>query len=328
LNKPPTDGMRIGADELRTFAASIFVKMSVPADHAAVIAEVLVDTDMRGVVSHGVHQIPYYVKLYREGEFNPRPEVRVLREGPVTASLTGDGGLGMIVGKRAMTMAIDKARQSGVGVVTSVYSGHLGSMGAYTRMAMRENMIGIAFCGRNAAPKYDLSRTIRGSIQGSPPMAFGMPSGDGQPDFLLDMATHLPYDESAFADMQEVFFKRIGIAHVANILSGTLGGMMLPEFDRLHTKFASNGQSGFYLAISIEQFVPLDAFREDMNHLMRQVRQMKPFPGHTKSWLPGGPNWQWEQEHARDGVPVGADDVQALESLAEELGVPVPWQAG
>lgn len=328
MNKPPTDGIRIDADKLRSFAASIFVKINVPADHAAIIAELLVDTDLRGVISHGVQQIPRYLGLYQEAEFNPRPEIRVLRESLVTASLTGDGGLGMIVGKRAMEMAIDKARQAGIGVVTSTYSGHLGSMGAYARMAMRENMIGICFCGRNAALTYNLDSTIRGSIQGSPPMAFGIPSGDGQPYFLLDMATHLPYDESAFAEMQEVFFKRIGIAHVANILSGTLGGMMLPQFDPRKTEFGVNAQSGFFLAIDIKSFVPLDAFKEDMNHLMAEVRKMKPFPGHTESWLPGGPNWQWEQQYARDGVPLGATDVEALERVASELGVPVPWNGG
>ena len=325
MNKPPTDGIRIAADDLRSFVASIFRKVPIPSEHAELISELLVDTDLRGVVSHGVKQVFRYVRALQEGQYNRLPQVRVLRDNPVTASLSGDGGLGMIVGKRAMQMAIDKARRFGVGIATSTYSGHVGSVGKYARMAMRQDMIGISFGGRNAAPSYDPNRTIRGSIQGSPPMAFCIPSGPDQPYFLLDMATNLPYDEACFVQMQDIFFKRIGLSHVANILSGTLGGQMLPSFDRRHTPYPRADQSGFYMAINIGHFVPLDAFKDDMNHLMAQTRAMKPFPGHEQSWLPGGPNWQWEQDYARDGVPIGADDVQALENLAYELGVEVPW---
>ncbi len=326
MNKPPTDGVRIAAADLRVFVASIFKRVPIPDEHADVIAELLVDTDLRGVVSHGVEQVEQYVRYYQEGEYNPQPNVRLLKEGPVTASWSGDGGLGMIVGRRAMQMAIDKAAAYGVGVVTSTYSGHVGSVGKYARLAMRRNMAGICFAGRNAAPKYNLKGTICGSIQGSPPMAFGFPSGPDQPYFLLDMATHLPYDEARFHDMQEVFFKRIGIAHVANILSGTLGGQMLPPFDPQNTEFRSANQSGFYMAIDIERFVPVDAFKEDMDHLMSQVRQMKPFADHEESWLPGGPNWQWEKQYARDGVPVCAQSVESLGRLAGEMGLVVPWE--
>jgi len=175
--------------------------------------------------------------------------------------------------------------------------------------------------------EYSPEHTIKGSIQGSPPMAFAIPSGSGQPYFLLDMATHLPYDESVFRDMQEVLIKRIGISHVANILSGVLGGQMVPPLDRGHRKYVTADQSGFYLALDINEFVPLEAFKQDMNDLMERVRRMKPFPGHTETWLPGGPNWNWEQAYARDGIPVGAEVAAKVAALADELGVAVPWSS-
>ena len=98
---------------------------------------------------------------------------------------------------------------------------------------------------------YSPDSTIHGSIQGSPPLAFGFPAGDGRPRFLLDLASHTPWDEKCFRKMPQVFIKAIGMSHVANILSGTLGGQMLPEFDRGQTQFKGADQSGFHMALDV-----------------------------------------------------------------------------
>jgi len=326
MNVPPTDGIRVPVEDLRELVACIFRKVPVPEEHARLIADLLVDTELRGVVSHGVAAVERYVRSYQEGRTNTHPEVRVLKEGPVTAALSGDGGLGMIVGTRAMRLAIAKARETGVGVATSTYHDHVGSSGKYVRMALREDLIGISFSGRNAAPKYDYDSTVQGSIQGSPPLAFGMPSGPDHPYFLLDMTSHMPWDEACFAKMPQVFFKAVGISHVANILSGTLGGQMLPEFDRLNVRYAGADQSGFYMAVDIERFVPLQAFKEDMDHLMEEVSRMRPFPGFAEATLPGGRAWKKEREYRLNGIPISATVVKSLEKRAGEFGLSVPWQ--
>ncbi len=98
---------------------------------------------------------------------------------------------------------------------------------------------------------YSPDSTIHGSIQGSPPLAFGFPAGDGRPRFLLDLASHTPWDEKCFRKMPQVFIKAIGMSHVANILSGTLGGQMLPEYDRRQTQFRGADQSGFHMALDV-----------------------------------------------------------------------------
>ena len=325
MNIAPTDGVRVAVEPLRTLVADIFAKVPIPEDHARLIAELLVDTELRGVVSHGVEQVDRYVRSFQEGKTNTHPEVRVLQESPAMATLSGDGGLGMIVGTRAMRMAIDKAREIGVGVATSTYNAHIGSAGKYVRMALRENMIGMCFSGRNAAPTYNHNNTIMGSIQGSPPLAFGMPSGPDHPYFCLDMASHLGIGEDHFEEMPEMFFKSIGISHMANIMSGTLGGQMLPEFDRDNVRYTDANQSGFYMALNIDRFVPFQAFQNDMDHLMHEVSQMKPFPGYDTANLPGGPEWKRERAYARDGVPISGEAMKSLEILAGEFGLEVPW---
>ena len=185
----------------------------------------------------------------------------------------------MIVATRAMKMAIAKAGELGVGVVTTVYHDHLGSSGKYVRMALKEGLIGISLSGRNAAPSYDRANSIRASIQGSPPLAFGMPGGDGRPEFLLDYASHFVTDDEDVRRNPAVYMKAIGMSHVANILSGTLGGQMLPEFDRRTTRFQGADQSGFHMALDVGRFTSPDAFKTDMDYLMDETAKMQPLPG-------------------------------------------------
>ena len=161
---------------------------------------------------------------------NPEPEIRVLKEGPATTALSGDGGMGYIVSHRAMEMTIARAKEIGIGAATTTYHDHLGSAGNWVRMAMREGLVAICTSGRSTAASYARDETSRGSIQGSPPLAFGMPSGPDHPPFLLDMASHMLWDEDLFRRMPQIYLKAIGISHVANIMSGTLGGQMLPQF--------------------------------------------------------------------------------------------------
>jgi len=224
-----------------------------------------------------------------------------------------------------MQKAIRMAKEMGTGAVTTTYHDHVGSSGKYVRMALAENLIGISLSGRNAAPSYNLESTIQGSIQGSPPLAFGMPSGPEHPDFLLDISSHIPWDPACFAKMPQVFFKAIGFSHVANILSGSLGGQMLPEFDRRNIEFKGANQSGFFMALDIECFTSRQAFEEDMAHLMEETSKMQPFPGFDEATLPGGRAWKKEKDYLENGIPISAGAGTSLKKLAKEFGISISW---
>src|SRR5262245_40344593 len=104
------DVTRVPSDRLRALIADIFDAAGAARADAETVAEVLVEADLRGVESHGSTRVAGYVSMIRLGLLNPRPDVRVLRDTPTTAMLEGDRAFGIVVAKRAMQMAIDKAR--------------------------------------------------------------------------------------------------------------------------------------------------------------------------------------------------------------------------
>jgi LDH2 family malate/lactate/ureidoglycolate dehydrogenase len=123
--------LRVDADLLRKLIRDVFAAVPVSEEHATLIGELMVDTDLRGVVTHGIIQVKRYYSDFRSGATNTHPDVRVLREAAGTVALTGDGGLGYIAGHKAMAMAIDKARKTGIGAATTTYHEHIGSAGKY-----------------------------------------------------------------------------------------------------------------------------------------------------------------------------------------------------
>ncbi len=116
---PKEDEVRVPHESLHETVTAIFEKMGVESEDAALGADVLVTTDLRGVETHGVsNMLRSYVKLYNEGTLNPRPDWHLVRESPGTATIDADRGLAVILGPKAMQIAIDKAKKVGVGMVT------------------------------------------------------------------------------------------------------------------------------------------------------------------------------------------------------------------
>ena len=124
--------------------AEIFRKLELPDADAQLIADCLVQVDLRGVFSHGTQQIPGYVSKYRKGMLNPRPTIRVVNESPSTAILDGDGGIGYLAATRATELVIEKTESQNIAAVTTRRHGHVGSAGIYARMALSRALV--IFC--------------------------------------------------------------------------------------------------------------------------------------------------------------------------------------
>ena len=154
---PAADRIHIPEASLRSTTTAIFEKMGVPAEDAATGADTLVMTDLRGVESHGVsNMLRAYVERYQSGNMNPRPRWRIVRETSATARIDADTGLAVILGPRFMQIAVDKARTTGVGMVTVGNAGHAGPLGHHALVAATQDMIGVVMSagGAGTAPTF------------------------------------------------------------------------------------------------------------------------------------------------------------------------------
>jgi L-2-hydroxycarboxylate dehydrogenase (NAD+) len=172
-------------DHLREFAARVFAHFGVPADDAAQAADVLAAADLRGVDSHGVARLHTYFDMLTLGRINPRPNVRVVRELPGTATVDGDNGLGLVVGPRANAVAMDKACAVGSGWVAVRNTNHFGIAGYYPLQALKRDLIGWAMTNSTklVAPLWGAERML-----GTNPLAVAFPGRD-EPPVVIDFAT-------------------------------------------------------------------------------------------------------------------------------------------
>ena len=325
LNVPPDEFIRVSVDDLTTFTTTLFQHAGVPPDDADLITKLLIDTDLRGVLSHGTRTVSGYIRQFLQGNLNPKPQVRVLSDELTTAVVDGDGGLGHPAAYRATEIAVAKAKATGLGAATTRNHGHFGSSGKYARMALRQDCVG--FCVSGHVVGSDPNRSVWGSM-GNPPMCFAIPGGSGPPlivdmgTIFFDRAEHFP---ALFEAAPAAFFKSIGLAAVANLLSGVLGGTMLEGYNATDRRYPSANYGAFICAIDIARFVPVDAFKAEVDRIIQGIRQMQPFPGYDHTNLPGGLEWEREQLWAKEGIPLSKEHQRGLEDIAAELSVPVPW---
>jgi LDH2 family malate/lactate/ureidoglycolate dehydrogenase len=178
--------MRVPAKQIEKQLVSVFRAWGMSDEHAATTAQVMVETDLRGVDSHGVSMLPTYDKEFRAGRLNMRPSWKTLREGPAMALIDADASLGHPASVHAMNVAIDKCQNAGVAVVSVVNSHHFGAAGCYSKIASDRGVIGMvtsATRGVTMVPTFGAE-----PVMGTNPIAFAAPARRN-PSFSLDMAT-------------------------------------------------------------------------------------------------------------------------------------------
>jgi LDH2 family malate/lactate/ureidoglycolate dehydrogenase len=178
--------MRVPAKQIGEQLVSVFRAWGMSDAHAETTAEVMVETDLRGVDSHGISMLPTYDSEFRAGRLNMKPVFKTVRENAATALVDADASLGHPVSVHAMNMAIDKCKASGVAVVTVFNSHHFGAAGCYSRIAAERGVIGMvtsATRGVTMVPTFGAEPVL-----GTNPLAFAAPARRNPP-FQLDMAT-------------------------------------------------------------------------------------------------------------------------------------------
>lgn len=347
-NPPP----RVSADRLRIFIWQAFAAAGVPASDADILAALITEADLRGTDTHGVFRLPLYVRRIKAGGINARPNIRIVREQASTAFVDGDNAMGHLVMRFAAGVAINKARETGVGWVGARMSNHAGPAALYAMMPLAHGMIGLYFAvgSNNHLPPT-------GSVEallGTNPIAVAIPA-DREPAVVMDMAPTV----SAFGKVRlkaaqgepmpvgwmvdragnpltdpkragEGFLVPIGgykgyaLSLMIGFLAGTLNqaafGRDIVDFIK-HADAATNtGQS--ILALRVAAFCPVEDFKRNVDSTVRMIRESERLPGVERVWLPGEQSHNTRIARLARGIPIPPALQKSLDQLARELDIP------
>ncbi len=348
-----TSSKRINHEKLMRFVQRSFEKLGVPGADAEIAAETLVAADLRGVDTHGVIRFSpqaWYVKWLTDGSMTARPNIRIISETSSTALLDGDRGMGMVIGHRAMELAISKAQHSGMGMVGVRNSRHYGMSAQYAMQALAHNMIGIAMtnASRQVVPTFGREPRF-----GTNPMCFAVPA-DKQLPFVLDMATTTaaagklelaarlekaiplgwalnekaePTDDPRIAQKARRLLplggsrdngshKGYGLAIIVEILCGVLTGTLTA----LNADQDPRGHC--FGAIRIDAFRPLAEFKQDMDRLILELKSTPPVEGQSRVYVAGEIEFETAGERAERGIPLLPSVLKGLREVGAQLGVP------
>ena len=205
------------------FMVAAFKAVGVPEEDAKICADVLMESDRRGIESHGCNRFkPIYIDRINDGIQNPVTEYEVLKETPTTIVVDAHDGMGMVASHKAMETIIEKAKKYGMGMAAIRNSTHYGIAGYWATMATKEGMIGIT--GTNARPSIAPTFGVENML-GTNPLTIGLPTDEEFP-FCIDCATSITQRGKI------EYYSRIGKATPAGMVIGH-DGQALTDSDQI-----------------------------------------------------------------------------------------------
>ena len=348
--------MNIPADRLRQQVELILAAWGMPEEYIDQTATGMIDTDLHGIDSHGVGMLSAYNNWRKTGGIKFNAPITVVTNLPALALIDGGSGLGHPVGVLGMTMAIDKAKETGIGAVTARASNHFGAAGFYARIALEHGLIGIALTG---TPGSAVVPTFgKQNMLGTNPIAFAAPTRRNPP-FVLDMATStvaigklsvlkrlgLPLPDGWALDQDgnpttdaEVgrearrltplgssrelgSHKGYGLAMMVDILSSTLAGADIFCVAREEgNNFVIGNVGHFFMALDPKALRGDDSFEDELDHLIDTMRGTPPVEDDQPVQIAGDPEWEAFEIRSRDGIPVPNALLGEIKAVAEEAG--------
>ncbi len=343
----------VNPDTLRAFAESILRGAGLEPATAAIVADCLVFANLRGVDSHGVQLLTFYLDHFLSGNISIRGRGRVLSESGCCLLYDGENSVGQAVSAACVEHAVRLAKAHGVGLVSARRSNHFGAAGYWSLRMSAHGMVGIAMS--NASPSVAPWQG-RDKRVGTNPISVSVPGEGGHP-WLLDMATttvamgkivkaklegktSIPLGwamdktgepttdiETALAGLLMPLggYKGSGLAMMVEILCGVLsGGTMSTGIGGVYITSRPMATSHFFLAFDVARLMPLDEFRRRMDTLVAEVKSSRPASGFNEVLVAGDPEWRLEEERHRTGISLDQAVWAKLVATAARVGVAAP----
>ncbi|MDR1204426.1 MAG: Ldh family oxidoreductase [Peptococcaceae bacterium] len=334
--------------QAKAFALDILKAIHVPDAEAEIIAESLLQADLRGVKSHGLIRLPAYIRRIEAKVMNPVKNIQVIQDSGSTALIDANNTFGPLAGHAAMTKAIEKAKEFGAGMVAVRNSNHFGVSAYYTMMAADQDMIGIVMT--NAAPAL-APFGAKTALMGTNPVSVTIPA-DEEPALVLDMSstlvargkiryaatTHqdiplgwaLDPEGKPTADPEAALKgtlepiggpKGSGLALMIEILCSLLTGTGFLGEVRETTDLNGPMKTGhLFCAFEIARFTDPKAFKKEIDRCVRLIKSLPSISG-GPIYLPGEIEYLNVLKNQKDGLAYDGEVVASLNQLAASLGV-------
>lgn len=325
---------------LRSWTEKVLGACGIKATDAAVCADVLIRTNLRGTDTHGISRLPTYVGMLQSGEMNGNPDIRI-EDRAGTIVMDADRALGQVAGTRAVQLAMRAAETRAVVALSIRKTGHLGALGVLAVPAAERGMIAVLM--QNGPPFMALPGATKPSI-GNNPIAFAAPTANGPP-LVFDMATSevafgkiidaarnkepIPrgwaIDEKgetttdAAAALRGMLlptgaFKGLGLAMLIEYLAGSLSGVYLERLEPGRTLPPVFG--GFLIVINPALLIEQDIFAAHRDAWLKRYKDSG-----KEMRYPGERAARVETERTRHGIPLPDAVVEQLTQLGKNVGV-------
>jgi LDH2 family malate/lactate/ureidoglycolate dehydrogenase len=341
------------APVLGAFLQDLLVSQGVDADEAVVVAELLVDADLRGIDSHGANLAALYADRLRAGLIHSPAAITVVRDDGSTVLLDGGLGFGQVGARRAIDLAIERAGAHGVAVVALRETTHLGALGWYTERAALAGYVAFAFQnGPTIVPPYGGVTPLLSTN----PLSYAVPTS-APPMVVYDVATTTvagnrvllakkrgdptipegwandargrPTTDTAAASVDHLQWlgghKGFGLGLLVELLAGVLADSCYGTAE--HTSSPAHGRArvakgATFIVIDPDRFVPGGDFRTRADRLVAEIRGSEPAEGVDAVMVPGEREHRTRTDRLADGIPLAAGLVAELDRIADAAGVP------
>lgn len=331
--------VRIKIEEAKQLTLKKLIDAGLDHKQASKITEVLIHADVRGVSSHGILRLEHYINRLKKGGVNGNPEIKVSYTGPVTAIVDGDNGFGHIVADKAMEVAMELAKEKGVGMIVAYDSSHCGALSYYVKKAADEKLIGIVM---SQTDKIMVPYGGKEPFLGTNPIAFGVPANRHKP-FILDMATStvalgkifqyqkegksiplgwgVDKDGEFVTDPNKVVAltpfggpKGYGLALIVDIFSGLLAGTSYgPHVRPMYRELEKYRKLGHYFCvINPSSFTEKDTFLNQMDRMIDELHNSEPNEKFEKVYVPGDIEYLNEEKNEKEGIIIPNEVYQFL----------------
>lgn len=340
-------------EELEKCVLEVFQAAGLDEEQASMVARHLVLANLRGIDSHGVSRVDIYTKRLDLGVMKRKTEINVIKQTPSSMLLDGGGGVGIVLATKGMQIAVEKAKTTGIAIVGIRNSSHCGMLADYTAYAAQNNCIALAVTN---APSSMAPWGGKEGYFGTNPLSYGVPAGK-EIDIVFDMATSVVARGKitlARKNNQEIPIgwaiskegypttdpikageglvlpvggpKGYGLAFFVEVLSGLLTGAAFgPYISSLYKDLNKSQNVGqFFLVIRADLFEELDSFKDRMDQMIEEIRNIPLAHGYDRIYLPGEIEYERSKKLAIEGIPLSKNVLDELASVVERYGLKMP----